>query len=354
MKKLENLYAVILAGGLGTRFWPLSRQDQPKQFLKIVHEHSLFQMTLMRLAPRVRPENVVVVTNKKYGRVVKAQARDVGLKLQHVLLETSGKNTAPAICWAASMIHQLNAQAIMAVFPADHLILHEKKFIQVLDRAVALAKHQHLVTVGLRPTRPETGYGYLKTVQRKDGRGQTLFVDQFTEKPALVKAKRFIKNKAYLWNSGMFVWQTDAILKSFSTHLPFMLKLFNKYPGKPLVTHDWNRLKGISIDYGILEKSDHVVAVLAEDIGWSDLGSWESLYDALEKNAQANVIRGEVAATDTTQSLIYGGQRLIGVIGLKDVVVVDTPDALLVCRKQDSQGIKNLVEYLVATKRKEI
>jgi mannose-1-phosphate guanylyltransferase len=342
----NNIYAVILAGGSGTRFWPLSRQNKPKQFLNVTGKNTLLQETARRIRPIISGKNIFIVTNQQYKKEVESQLRSFGIPSSNILLEPSGKNTAPAICWAASRIYEKDKQAVLAVLPSDHLILNEKNFIRVLNSAVRLAQRDFLVTLGIGPTRPETGYGYLKIAPKK---GIT-YVSQFTEKPNSEKAKQFIKNKNYLWNSGMFIWKASVILNAFKKDLPDIYSVLSTKTDQKNINRIWNKIKGISIDYGILEKSKNVVAVPAYDIGWSDLGSWESLLDVLGKDKNGNVSRGNVLHLDCQNSLFFGEEKHVAVVGLKDVIVIDVKDTLLVCSKSQAQRVRDIVEILKSQK----
>ena len=347
-----NLYAVILAGGSGTRFWPLSRKSNPKQFLKMIGEHSLLQETLARISPRVKGANVLIVTNKDHRKKVEQQTAAFKVSRKNILLEPEGKNTAPAIAWAAAHIHAQDPNAVMMVLPSDHLILNPKVFLNYVDEAVKLAEQKYLVTMGIVPTRPETGYGYLNIKSFKRF-GKTVWkVKKFTEKPSLNLAKRFVQARTYLWNSGMFLWKTSVILDAFTQYLPEVAKSFRGYRGS--VNRFWSQLPSISIDYGILEKSNHVVTVPAKDMGWSDLGSWESLAEIRKKDTHGNAIQGQVIQLQCKNSLIFADQRLVSVIGLDNVIVVDTPDALLICKKDQSQHVRDIVAALKKNKQHQL
>ncbi len=348
MKKNKNIYAVILAGGSGTRFWPLSRKANPKQFLSIVSKRSLLQETVERIRPLTGGSGIYFVTNRAHRRLVQQQAGAYGISAKNILSEPQGKNTAPAVCWAASRLYRENPDAVMLVLPSDHLITNPKTFLRHMNEAVRLAQERYLVTLGIVPTRPETGYGYLKTQSAKHNGKTVNLVEQFTEKPSLPKARRFLKSGRYLWNSGMFVWRCDVILNAFQKHLPDVYQAFQKAKGPAAVQRMWSGLPGISIDYGILEKASAVACVPAGDIGWSDLGSWESLAEILPKDAKKNILQGTVAEVACENTCVFGdrqkGARVIAAVGLKDVIIVDTRDALLVCRRDTSQRVKDIVE----------
>ena len=350
---VENLYAVILAGGSGTRFWPLGRLDVPKQFLKITGRESLLQETIQRIKPLVQPDHIFIVTNIRYASQVKEQMMSFHLPGANILLEPEGKNTAPAVAWAGFRIHRLNPGAIMMVLPSDHLVKNRQAFLENLKEASKLADLGFLVTLGIPPTRPETGYGYLKT-QRMKFRGKNILkVEQFVEKPPLPQARQFLRQKNYLWNSGLFVWKTERILMSFKEFLPDMYQLFEKRHSNTQITKNWQCLPSVSIDYGILEKERDVVCVLASGIGWSDLGSWQALWEVLPKNKDGNVFKGNTIAVDCQNMLVFGGKRLVTTIGLQDLTIVDTPDALLICRRDRSQEVRDVVVSLKKKNRPE-
>lgn len=354
MKKNRNLYAVILAGGKGTRFWPVSRQSSPKQFLDIAGRGSLLQETLRRIRPRIGGAQTYIVTNALYRREIMRQASRFQVPKANILLEPSGKNTAPAICWAAARIHQGNPHAVMVVLPSDHLIAKRARWNSVLGRAIRLADKDYLVTIGITPTRPETGYGYLQTQKKKIGGKSVVLVKKFKEKPSLAVAKKYIRSRKYYWNSGMFVWKTSAILAAMQAHLPRVYRLIGTKASRHHVRRVWGRLPNISIDYGILEKSKKVAAVPALGLGWSDLGSWESLAEILSKDRQGNTFRGDVLPVRTRNTLVWGVNKLIAPVGLDNIIIIDTPDALLVCRKDRSQSVRDIVTALKNKKRTEI
>lgn len=345
--KDKHVYAVILAGGSGTRFWPVSREAKPKQFLQIVHNRTLLDLTVDRITPLMASRNIFVVTNKRYQKETARQLKKFKIPPKNILLEPSAKNTAPAICWAAARIHRLDPRAVTLCLPSDHLILNQAKFLNIMKRAVSLARQDLLVTFGIVPTRTETGYGYLHTQPKKLGGQSVLFVKRFTEKPNRAAAKRFMRSKSYFWNSGMFVWQTRTILEEFNKLLPKVHAVLGKDPSASVVARRWQKLPKISIDYGILEKSRKVVAVKAQDLGWSDVGSWESLIETLPSDKHGNIFLGDCLAIDVKDSLAYGHERTIALIGIKDCIVVDTKDALLVCKKDSSQKVKEIVEFLI-------
>ncbi len=347
----KNHYVVILAGGSGTRFWPMSRSHLPKQFLKLVGDDTLLQKTIKRIKPLIASSNIYIVTNAKFKNEIQKQIKSFKIPSANILLEPEGKNTAPAIGWASSLIHSKNSNSVLAVLPSDHLILNEKKFREVLLKAFSLAEQKLLVTFGIVPTRPETGYGYLKIRKGQHNGKAVSVVEKFTEKPSRHVAERFVKAKNYLWNSGMFVWRSGIILHEFRQYLPQMHTILSAGTDQKSIQRNWKKIKGISIDYGILERSKRVVAVEAKDIGWSDLGSFESLFDVLGKDKNNNIHKGPVVDFNSKNSLVWSHKKMIATVGLKDMIVIDTEDALLICPKSDSQSVREIVQILKSENR---
>ena len=339
----RNTYAVILAGGSGTRFWPLSRPQKPKQFLNILSEKTLFQKTVERVLPLIPAERIYIVTGASYKKTVQQQSRPYKIPSRNVLLEPRGKNTAPAVCWAAATLYKKNSDAVFAVFPADHLILKPQAFRKHLKEAFALAEQQYLVTMGIIPHRPETGYGYMKCRRVRRG-GRTCWpVEKFVEKPDLKKARQYLKEKNYFWNSGIFIWRADNILTEYAAHLPDVYQLLFNKPYSRVLKH-WSLLPNISVDYAILEKADNVVSIPAADMGWSDLGSWDALHDVLPQNKDGNHLSGNVVEQGCRNVFIRAEGCPVAAIGLEGVVIVATGKAVLVCRKEDSQKVRAVAD----------
>lgn len=339
----RNTYAVILAGGSGTRFWPLSRPQKPKQFLNIVSEKTLFQKTLERILLVIPAERIYIVTGVSYKRIVRQQSRPYKIPSRNILLEPSGKNTAPAICWAAAKLFRKNPEAALAVFPADHLILNPRALCRHLKEAFALAEQQYLVTMGIVPRRPETGYGYMKCRKQRRGKTTLWAVEKFVEKPDIKTARQYLKEKTYFWNSGIFVWRADNILTEYAACLPDVYNTVFNQPDS-FVLANWSRLPHISVDYAILEKAENVVSVPAADMGWSDVGSWEALYDVLPRDKRGNHISGEAVERDCRNVFIRAEGCPVAAIGLEDIVIVSTRDAVLVCRREESQKVRAVAE----------
>ncbi len=347
------MYAVIMAGGRGTRFWPQSRDRKPKHLLDILSERTIIQETVDRLLPLVPPERILVVTNRAHAAELARQLPDIPAR--NILIEPLGRNTAPCIGLAAHAVRRLDPGAVMAVLPADHLIIDEARFLEVLRAAAeAAAPGRHLVTIGIAPTAPETGYGYLELGEETGTAGTETVrrVRSVREKPDLETAKAFLAEGNYVWNSGMFVWTAGAVLEAIGRWLPDLAKgleridsalgterentvLESVYPGLP----------SISIDYGVMEKADNVLA-LRGDFGWSDVGSWDALWEVSPKDDSGNVLRGSVTAAGTKNSLVVARDRLVALAGVEDLIVVDTEDALLVCKRGDSQRVREVVDLL--------
>ncbi len=350
----KHTYAVILAGGAGTRFWPMSRKNNPKQFLALVGKNSLLQQTIMRVKKKINPSNIFIVAGKLYKEALKKEVASFKIPNRNILLEPEARNTAPSILYAALTLLKKDKEATMVVLPSDHLIKKQTDFLKYLDEAIDLAQIRSLVTLGIIPTRPDTGYGYLKGHKvRRNGRA-VVKVDRFVEKPNETKAKQYLKTKTYLWNSGMFIWRADVILEEFKKYLPQMHSLLSKHLGKRSWQKAWNKTKRTSIDYGILEKAKDVVTVPVGNIGWSDLGSWEALCESVSKDKAGNFFKGDVVSVKSKNSAVFSDKRVIATVGIENLVIVDTKDAILICKKSESQYVKDVVETLNKKKRKEI
>jgi mannose-1-phosphate guanylyltransferase len=343
-----------MAGGVGSRFWPMSRTSHPKQFIDILGSGlSLIQQTFKRFEGIVPPENVYVVTHELYKAEILKQLPQ--LTEDQVLLEPVRRNTAPCLAYAAYKIHQKNPHARLVVAPSDHLILKEDLFREKIQTALkAAGENDWLITLGIQPTRPDTGYGYIQfNRQADDLRYDGLFkVKTFTEKPSHELAVTFIESKEFLWNSGIFIWSLKSILKALKKHLPETAELFKK--GSALyftekeaafIKDTYTVCKSISIDYGIMEKARNVF-VIESDFGWSDLGTWGSLHEILKKDDKQNAISGKnVMSYDSKNCIIHmPDKKLVVLQGLDDYIVVEDDNILLVCRKKDEQQLRQIVD----------
>ena len=356
------LHAVIMAGGVGSRFWPRSRRSTPKQFLDVFGDASLIQNTFARLQPLVQPENAWVVTNDDYVEIT--QQHLPAVPAAQILGEPVARNTAPCIALAAAKLLHQDPDATMIVLPADHLIANVGRFHQVLKAAVEAAQTGALVTIGIRPTHPETGYGYVQydiegdglpgeMLPDDDGPPQAYPVLTFAEKPDLTTAERFLDAGDFLWNSGMFIWRADAILAAFERYLPLVHKLFAPLADAfgtdretAAIADAYERSPKISIDYGIMEQADGV-QVVPGAFGWSDVGDWRAVHEIADKDDAGNRAEGNVILQDTARSYARSSDgRLLVLVGMTDALVVDTGDAVLVCHREQAQKVKDVVDFL--------
>lgn len=325
-----------MAGGIGSRFWPYSRKDKPKQFLDFFGTgHTLLQQTFDRYSKIVPKENIFIATNIQYEELVKEQLPD--LNEDQILLEPTRRNTAPCIAWASIHIKQLNPNANIIVAPADHLILKETEFIEAITKGLEfVAKSPQLLTLGIKPSRPETGYGYIQIAEEKDG----IFykVKTFIEKPQLEFAQVFVESNEFYWNSGIFLWNVNTILKAFETHIPEICETFKSYE------NDLEALPNISIDYAIMEKAENVYVQIC-NFGWADLGTWGALHEASPKDQHKNVImKGHTLLYECKDNIIAIPKGKLAVLqGLEDYLIADTDNVLLVCRKDDENSIRRYV-----------
>jgi mannose-1-phosphate guanylyltransferase len=349
----RELYAVIMAGGQGTRFWPRSRRKLPKQLLNIVGEATMLEQTVARISPLIPAERTLVVAGDAYRDSIRASLPQ--LPAENFLFEPVGRNTAACVAWSALWVRQRSADAVMAVLPADHLIRDEAEFLRVLQVAAIAAQPLHrLVTIGIRPTHPETGYGYIRASQAglQVDNHAVFRVAQFVEKPSRQKAEEFVAAGTYAWNSGMFVWRADSIWLEVCRYLPQLARglapvaQITAAAALDDVLNDvYPQLPAVSIDVGVMERAQDVWVVPA-DIGWSDVGSWRALSELLDADAQGNVVIGEQRGVDTTGCFIHSPNKLVATIGLNDLVVIETDDVLLICPKERDQDVRKLVELL--------
>lgn len=348
-----NLYAVIMAGGAGTRFWPLSRRRHPKQLLDLVGGASLIRQTVDRIRPRVPPERTIVVTGAEHAEGLRAEIPEI--PRENLLVEPVGRGTAAAIGLATVVVRARDAQASLAVLPSDHYIRDQDGFLKAVEAARDVASEgDYLLTLGMKPTAPETGYGYIRVGERlRVVRDHPVHrVDRFIEKPDRARAEAYVADGRYLWNGGMFVWRVDTILEAIRQHLPETFEGIAEI-GLALSAGDFMeavrrvyfRLPDVSIDTGVLEKAGNVL-VLPTEVGWHDVGSWAALEDLLPRRDGDNVGIGEHVAVDTRGCIVYSPGKVVATVGVEDLVIVETEDALLVCRKDQVQELRRVIEAL--------
>ncbi|MGD8381736.1 MAG: mannose-1-phosphate guanylyltransferase [Syntrophobacterales bacterium] len=342
-----------MAGGKGTRFWPRSRQERPKQLLNIVGRRSMLQQTVARITSLLPPENIIVVAGENHGEEVHNQLAE--LPKENIILEPVGRNTAACIGLAALVVQQRDSAAVMAVLPADHLITDEELFLATLQAAVARARRQPvLITLGIRATTAETGYGYIEAGEQVDTEQSHNFykVISFHEKPDRERAEQYLEQGNFFWNSGMFVWQAETILEAMQNHLPGLysdLQELQQFLGtgelEDGIARIYPDLESISIDYGVMEKAENVIMIPA-DFGWNDLGTWASMSEIWPRDDQDNVYQGEIMALDSRQNVVFSRQKLCVLLGVDDLIVVDTEDALLVCPVHRAQDVSKILDAI--------
>jgi mannose-1-phosphate guanylyltransferase len=351
-----DVYAVIMAGGAGTRLWPLSTKEKPKQVHKLVGENTLFQDAVHRVKSLVGLDNIFIVAGA--GHVPELKLQEPDIPNENFIVEPSGMGTAPCIGLAAIHLESLDPKSVMIVLTADHHIGDVGSFREALLTAIEVAEKGYLVTLGIKPNEPSTGYGYIEHGHILDTEWEhdVLNVKRFTEKPDFENAARMVKSGKYSWNSGMFIWRVDRILEEFRDQMPGLSEQLGKiskaigsHNYKKVLEESWKYVPKETIDYGIMENASNV-AVIPVDIGWSDLGSWSSLMEILTADENGNVIRGNHIGVDTQNSLVYGGKRIIATISIKDLVIVDTGEALLVCNLNHDQKVREIVNKLRESK----
>lgn len=347
-----KIFNVIMAGGGGTRFWPLSRQEHPKQLLNLSGDDALINETIKRIDCLSKKENLFIVTNEKQSNLLKETVGDM-CETKNILKEPSARNTAAAIGYAAFNIMKKHGDGIMCVYPADHYIKNESEFLEIMKKAISVAeKSEKLVTIGIKPTFPSTGYGYINFEEKNVSDNCSYDVIDFVEKPSYEKAKIYIDSGKYVWNSGMFIWKVSKILEDFKRYLPkvyYKLEELAEFIG---TSNEEEKLKeiyplipSISIDYGIMERSNDVV-VVPGDFGWNDVGSWDVLGSIYPTDDEGNIKRGETIDIDTKDCIVYSDDKLIATVGVKNLIVVSTGDAVMVCKKDKAQDVKKIVDKI--------
>jgi mannose-1-phosphate guanylyltransferase len=367
MKELTT-HAVILAGGRGTRFWPRSRTRTPKQLLNIAGRETMLQQTVARLRPLVPPDRIWTVTNAEQAAAVRKQLP--GAARKRVLSEPIGRNTTAAIALAAINVrHAARGDALLAVLPADHYIGQPKRYLEIVSDALDVAREPgRMVVLGIPPTRPETGFGYIERMaDNLRAMGFPVFaVRRFTEKPELQLAKEYVASGNYHWNAGMFFWRVSTFLENLQRHLPkthAALESLSVHIGKRSYDRKlraiYPKLENISVDYAILERATRAdgpprVFEIPAEIGWGDIGSWAAVYELLAKQPGANILSGEGHAIDAQGNFLWSPSKFVAAIGVRDLVVVDTPDALLICPRDRAQEVAKIVKWLEEKRRKEL
>ena len=350
--------ALIMAGGRGERFWPKSRKNLPKQFLSLTDDgKTMIQLTVERILPLVKMEDIYISTNRDYKELVRQQLPEI--PEENILCEPVGRNTAPCIGLGAVHMRKKYEDAVMYVLPSDHLIKYTSIFLSTLTDSGEVAEQgENLVTLGITPDCPETGYGYIKFLPNQM-LGRAFEVDRFVEKPDLETAKEYVASEQYLWNSGMFIWKVSTILKNLETYLPETYEGLNRIADaigteeeELVLEKEFSAFQSESIDYGIMEKAKNIY-ILSGSFGWDDVGSWLAVGRIKKSNEFGNVINGNAVTVDTKNCIIQGGKKLIATVGIEDIIVVDTEDALLICEKDSAGNIKKVLENLKICNRTE-
>jgi len=355
----DNLYGLILAGGRGTRFWPRSRRNQAKQVLRFLGERSLIQQTVDRLRPALPPERLWIITNEHLQAEIARQLPEIPKR--QILAEPVQRNTAPCIGLAAQILHSLDERSVLGVFPADHVIGKPQRFLRYVRSAYRAANDGHIAVLGIMPRWAETGYGYIEFPSGvAAGSFESAPVRRFREKPDLATAKRFLKAGRFYWNAGMFFWKTSVLLDALREHQPKTASILASLPSfhsrrfLPQLRDAFPLCENISIDYAVLEKARNVVGFATDDIGWNDVGSWNAVYELLPRDTWGNVAVSDLLAEASTGNYVDARGKLVALLGVKDLIVVDTPDALLVADRSKAQQVGELVKLLEKKKREDL
>lgn len=356
---MEHYYAMIMAGGGGTRLWPMSRQDMPKQLLPLVEDASMFKASVDRLSPLFAPDQIYVVTGHKYVKTLSEHAPEI--PPENFVVEPYARNTAPAAALGITVIQKRDPNATIVLLTADHHISKKDVFRDVLSSAYELAQNNYIVTLGISPSYPATGFGYIRQGEKLgENKGFSSYTSLgFTEKPNVVTATEFLASGDYSWNSGMFIWRADQAMAEFERQQPVMHGQFkelaatiNKHDFDTKLEDIWSAMPEISIDYAVMEGAQNM-AVIPVDIGWNDVGSWSALYEVLKLDKFGNGFKGDQPVRpvilDTKNTLVYS-DKLTVTIGVENIIVIETPDALLICHKDRTQDVKEVVNHLLTTK----
>ena len=350
---MDNYYAVIMAGGGGTRLWPLSRKERPKQLLRLVSERSMYQIAIDRLLRIFPTDRILIVTIA--AQVEALHAEFPSIPLENFIIEPMPKGTASVVGLAATYLMERDPNAVMAVLTADHVIENISMFHDLLEKGRALAEESHLITLGIEPTYAATGYGYIQAGKPLEN-GYSWRVDQFVEKPDEKTAKTYLESGKYYWNSGMFIWKAAVIMEEFARQMPELYtslqeigEHLQKGDAEQAIPGIWSQIKPQTIDYGVMEHAGDVVVLPARDLGWNDVGSWDSLFEILKADENGNVFKSENVININSKNTLYHSEvddKLIALVDIDDLVIIDSGKALLVCRKGQTQKIKQIVEEL--------
>jgi mannose-1-phosphate guanylyltransferase len=355
----DHEYGLILAGGRGTRFWPRSRRTRAKQVLPIAGEQTMIQATVERLRPQIPPERIWIITNSHLRDEIARQLPDIPER--QIIAEPAQRNTAAAIGLAAAILANQDPEAVMGVFPSDHVITKPKRYLRIVKQAFRSANEGRLMVLGIQPRYAETGFGYIEFPKDTEaGSLRTSAVKSFREKPDAATAKKYVKAGRFYWNAGMFFWRASVFLDELRQHLPKTATLLSSLPafGSPdfetALAEAFPKCENISIDYGVIEKSARVSGFACDEFGWSDVGSWNAVYDLMAKDKSANVVRGNLLALDSRGNYVDSAGKLVALVGIENMIVVDTPDALLIVPRDQAQKVGDLVKALEQQRRDDL
>jgi len=339
-------YVIILAGGIGSRFWPLSSEVEPKQFLNICSSKPMLNESLNRIRNLVPKGNIFIATSKTQKAKIASCLKSLGLPINNIFFEPQGKNTLAPIAALAQRLISKDPEANIVVLPCDHFVKDNRKFLRVLSKGLGIARLGRIVTLGFTPVRPETGYGYIKIKPKLRVKDQGFYeISKFVEKPELKKAKEFLKSKDYFWNGGIFIFRADVMLEEIEKLKPKAYKIIMAMADEHSFNRLWQDLPAISIDYAVMEKTKKIVLVKA-DYGWLDLGNWQAVEGILKKDKRGNIFKGNCLDLGSRNTLVWSEDKTVATIGLKNTVVVVTKDAVLVCPKDKTQDVKKIVRLL--------
>lgn len=354
-----HYYGLILAGGRGTRFWPRSRKRRAKQVLQVTGDRTLIQATVDRLTPVIPPERMWILTNDFVRDEIVHQLPEV--PSSQIIAEPAQRNTAPAIALAAHILQSIDSNAVFGVFPSDHVIGQSRRYLQFVKAAFKAAEKGRIVVLGIQARRPDTAYGYIEFPRNaRAGSIEPCAVASFHEKPDLKTARKFVRAGRYYWNAGMFFWKAETVLDAMRRHQPKTATLISSLPRfghkdfAAKLAEAFPRCENISVDYGIIERADNVAGLACDEFGWNDVGSWDAVYELMPRDAGANASRSELLSSGATGNYVDCGQKLVALLGVKDLIIVDTPDALLVADRSRAQQVGEIVKLLEKNNRHEL